>query len=196
LAQRAGQHVDAAVIDQIRSDLRIERGRIAAWAVDELTREDLWQAILRSYRRARKSMRVALHDRTTTAIHTWRKRVKVLWHHTQFLAQVNLAELEPQIERLRKLARTLGEYHDLVVLDELCLRSQESFGSARYVKAFRHFIARRLSELEKKAADMGQEILDDRARAWMAKVRVPEERERVGPKKSPQRAAARPAISA
>jgi CHAD domain-containing protein len=195
LAQRVEQQVDAAIIERLRSDLLTERGRIAAWPVDAMTRDDLWQAITRSYRRARRAMRAALRERTAPAIHAWRKRVKVHWHHAQFFALVDLAELQPHIEQLHKLSQTLGEHHDLVVLDQLCQGSQ-SFGSARYVQTFRHFIARRLADLEEKAESAGPEIFGDRARTWMAKAGAPQERQRIGPKKSPRRAQRRSVISA
>src|SRR5437867_2071338 len=78
LSERVGADVDAATIDRLRGALTVERGRIAAWTVDEMRRDDLWDAVSRSYRRARRGMRNAIEQRTPAAIHEWRKRVKKL----------------------------------------------------------------------------------------------------------------------
>ncbi|HMC22196.1 MAG TPA: CHAD domain-containing protein [Thermoanaerobaculia bacterium] len=193
LSERVGPDVDAATIERLRGGLIVERGRIAAWTVDEMRRDDLWDAVARSYRRARRGMRNAVEERTPAAIHEWRKRVKMHWYHDQFLAMVNLARLEPQIERLRDLSRTLGEHHDVVLVSDLCRRSPELFGSTRYVKSFQRFIERWLTELEDEAEHAGGDLFAEKPKAWIARVReeASSEPRRIGPKKSPRRAPGR-----
>ncbi|HEY8132758.1 MAG TPA: CHAD domain-containing protein, partial [Thermoanaerobaculia bacterium] len=123
-------------------------------------------------------------------IHEWRKRVKMHWYHEQFLATVNLARLEPRIELLRDLSRTLGEHHDIVMVSDLCRRSPELFGTNRYVQSFQRFITRRLTELEDEAEQAGADLFDEKPKAWTARVReeATSEPRRIGPKKSPPRA--------
>jgi hypothetical protein len=198
LSERVRADVDAATIGRLRGELMVERGRIAAWTVDEMRRDDLWDAVTRSYRRARRGMRTAVEERTPAAIHEWRKRAKMHWYHAQFLATVNLARLEPQIELLRALSRTLGEHHDLVLVADLCRRSPELFGTHRYVRSFQRFLALRLAELQDEAERAGGELFIEKPKAWIARVRETTSREpqRIGPKKSPQRTPGSSAIFA
>lgn len=195
LAERVESNVDPDKMQRLHSELLVQRGRIAAWPVDEMRREALWRAITRSYRRARTAMETAIEERTVEAMHEWRKRVKVHWYHAQFFSAEDLAKLEPYAELLRNLSRSLGEHHDLVLVDEACRRFPQSFGTYRYVQSFRRFVSRGLTELEERA---GRELFEEKPRAWTRRVRqaVSAERLRVGPKKAPQRAAARSAISA
>ncbi len=198
LSERVNAHVDTLTIEKLRGDLMVERGRIAAWTVDEMSRDDLWTAITRSYRRARRGMSSAVEERTPAAIHEWRKRVKMHWYHAQFLAAVNLASLEPRNELLRGLSHTLGDHHDLVLIADSCRRSPELFGSDRYVRSFQRFVSLRLSELQDKAEEAGRELFDEKPKSWTARVRevASSERRRIGPKKSPQRTPGRSAIFA
>jgi len=190
LSERVDARVDASTIEKLRDALIVERGHIAAWTVDEMRRDDLWEAIARSYRRARRGMRSAAEERTPATIHEWRKRVKMHWYHAQFLAAVNVARLEPQIELLRGLSRTLGDHHDLVLIADLCRRSPELFGTKRYVQSFQRFVTHRLTELQDEAERAGGELFIEKPKAWAARVRDGASREprRIGPKKSPPRA--------
>jgi len=189
LAARVPSHIDQAVVERLREGLLVERGQIAAWTVDEMTRDELWSALAKSYKRSRRGMRAALQEKTPERLHEWRKRVKVHWYHAQFFADVGLAKLEPHTDLLRKLSRKLGDHHDLVIIDELCRTAPELFGRPRYVKLFRQFIARRLSELEVDAESIGRNIFATKARNWEVRIRLtawpPDVRLRMGPRKSP-----------
>jgi hypothetical protein len=191
LAARVPPTIDARVTESLREGLLVERGQIAAWPVDEMKREQLWRAITRSYRRARRSMRSALEEKTPERLHEWRKHTKIHWYHAQFFADVSLAKLEPHTDLLRKLSRTLGDHHDLVIVDALCQITPELFGSPRYVKLFRQFMARRLSELEVDAESIGRDLFATRARSWEVRIRLtaspPDVRLRIGPRKSSSR---------
>jgi len=175
-----------------------ERGRVAAWPVDEMRRDELWTALARSYRRARRGMRRAVAQRTVEAIHEWRKRVKSHWYHAQFLTEVKLMPPDPRLDALRNLSRTLGHHHDLVLIDDLCRQSPELLGSSRYVKLFRTFVSRALVELFEDAEHAGSECFRHPAGTWIDSIRerAAEARIRIGPKKTPQRPQARPAMLA
>ena len=136
-------------------------------------------------------MHKAFEEASVETMHEWRKRTKILWYHAQFLTAVNLANLNAEIEKLQQLSRKLGQHHDLVLVDALCSREPQAFGTIRYVKAFRAFIRRRLDELQKDVQRAGSDVFAGRARAWIAA-----QRPRVGPKKSPVRAPRHPANSA
>ena len=172
LQQRVAANVEARIAEDLRAALLAERGQIAAWPVDAMKRDDLWRAITRSYRRARRSMRTARQEKTAEQLHEWRKHAKIHWYHAQFFADVNMAKLEPHTDSLRKLSRALGDHHDLVIVDELCRNTQPAFGSARYVTLFRRFIANKLSELEVDAESIGRDLFATRARNWEVRIRL------------------------
>lgn len=176
---------DPLTIAQLRTQMAVERGRIAAWPVDTMQPHDLWRAITRAYRVARRAMRTAQRDGTRESFHAWRRRAKVLWYQAQFLQMLGMANFESPIKSLHKLSRVLGDHHDLVIIDELCHSSPESFGSARYVSRFRRYVAQRLRELEEQAESIGTELFKQRPREWASAAGSTEpERRRFGPKKS------------
>src|SRR5260370_36321479 len=172
LLKRVAANVDAKIAENLRTALLVERAQIAAWPVDEMKRDDLWRAITRSYRRARRAMRTVREEKTAERLHQWRKHAKIHWYHAQFFGDVNMAKLEPHTDFLRKLSRALGDHHDLVIIDELCRDTPETFGSARYVRLFRRFIASRLSELEVDAESIGPDLFATRPRHWEVAIRL------------------------
>lgn len=184
LKERATTSVDAITIDELRSMLAVERGRIAAWTVDEMTRDELWSSIRGTRRRSRRAMNAAAEEPSPERFHDWRKRIKTLWHQSAFLASVGLADLDEDIDALHRLSRMLGEQHDLAIIDDLCRRTPEIFGTSRYVRRFRTFVARRLRELEATAEALGSEILADGGRKWEQRVRRERVRQRIGPKRA------------
>ncbi len=172
LALRVPPNIDREIGEDLRAALIVERGQIAAWPVDAMKRDDLWSAITRSYRRARRAMRATRQEKTAERLHQWRKHAKIHWYHAQFFADVSMARLDPHTELLRKLSRALGDHHDLVIVDQLCRDTPETFGSVRYVTLFRRFIANRLSELEVDAESIGRDLFATRARNWEVRIRL------------------------
>lgn len=168
LAARVDVSIDPDVFDSLRSALIIKRSHVAALPVDEMHREDLMRALSKSYRRARRGMRRAMEDRSAVAIHEWRKRVKSHWFHSRFLTAVSLCNLETRNEALRQLSRALGDHHDLTLIEDICRRTPEVFGSSRYVRRFRTFVEREITELFVLAALAGSELFRERTRNWTA----------------------------
>jgi hypothetical protein len=199
LAARIGESISASAVENLRAQMILERGHIAAWPVDEMRRDELWRALGRSYRRARRQMSRALEQRTAESIHEWRKLVKVHWYHEQFLTEVKLIpEQRAHIDAVGKLSRTLGHHHDLVLIDEICKQSPEVFGSRRYVRAFRSFVARALEDLLASAEKKGDDLFREPTRDWINHLRQTAvgAQLRVGPKKAPQRPRNRAAMLA
>lgn len=174
----------------------VDRGRVAAWPVDEMHRDDLLRGLTKSYRRARRAMKRAIEHRTPATIHEWRKRVKMHWYHAQFLTMVSLGHFEARNESLRRLSRALGDHHDLILIDDICRHTPELFGSTRYARLFHTFVARALTELFGTAEEAGRELFREPTREWIAGVRDEEPRLRIGPKKTPPRQTSRPRMLA
>lgn len=100
-----------ADLQWVRSRWRLLQRDDAAFLTDALTR---------SYRRCRKTGRMALRRREPHELHEWRKRVKYFYYQ---LSVVEMADpwLTGQKEQLRRLGSMLGKVHDLDVLEQyLC----------------------------------------------------------------------------
>ncbi len=185
---------DPVALANLRMQLADERSRIAGWPIDFMTVRDLRIAFARSYRSSRRAMRAALRDGTADKFHAWRRQAKTLWYQAQMAELLGMGAFESRIKALHKLSRVLGNHHDLVIIDDLCQRSPERFGSPRYVRRFRSFLVRRMRDLEKDAESIGDELFAQRPREW-AGLEAARQR-RIGPKRSASRPAARSAISA
>ncbi|MGA7616966.1 MAG: CHAD domain-containing protein [Thermoanaerobaculia bacterium] len=166
LASRVTGEIDREITGRWEHALTTERLRLAAWPVDRMTRGDLEKAIGRSYRSSRRAMRRALDARTAESFHQWRKRVKVHWYHTRFLAESGFAPLDARARSMRSLSRTLGEHHDLVLIAATLEESPDDFGSRRYVTRFRSFLQRRMNELTAEAESSGKTLFAARTREW------------------------------
>ncbi|MGV3531057.1 MAG: CHAD domain-containing protein [Chthoniobacteraceae bacterium] len=84
--------------------------------LDRLTSPKLCEALLKTYRRARKALRVAQEKPTTEALHTLRKRTKDLWYDLRLLQRAFPEVLKPQAAQFKRLSILLGEYLDLALL--------------------------------------------------------------------------------
>jgi len=187
LKARVDGAIDPIAVESLRLSLMVERGHIAAWPVDEMHREELCSALASSYRRARRGMKRALKERTIESIHEWRKRVKTHWYHAQFLTMVSVCHLETRNDALRRLSHTLGDHHDLILIDEICQRTPELLGSTRYVRRFHTFVDRALTDVFSSAEAIGTDLFPLPTGEWLAGIRGSGPRMRIGPKKSPPR---------
>lgn len=95
-------------------ELRRLVGRIPFSAVTPPT---VLRAVLRSYRKARRLHRRCEKDPSDNAqMHDWRKRTKDFCYHAFILAEAKpLKKLAPALDAL---AEALGEFHDLVVVED------------------------------------------------------------------------------
>lgn len=182
---------DAHMLVEVLVDaLLVERRRVAAWPVDGMRQDQLWDAIRRSYRRSRRAMSAAHETKSPELLHRWRRRVKTHWYHAQLVTRSGLAQLDERAKALRKLSRILGNHHDLVVIDQLLEKSPDEFGSPAYVKRFCGFVERRMRRLEDDALSLGSELFEERTRSWEANTRLS------GPRRGPKQAVRRDQASA
>lgn len=109
----------APVMETVTPEVALTQARqletmLAGFPLEALHRRDLVRTASAAYRKARrlqKSCRKAPEDES---MHTWRKRVKDVSY--QSLALSALPFLSKRTAPLDRLADTLGEYHDLAVL--------------------------------------------------------------------------------
>lgn len=76
----------------------------------------LADGMARIRRRGRKAMLAARATPTAEALHEWRKQVKNYWHALEAYPDARGARARTQIAAAHRLARLLGDDHDLAVL--------------------------------------------------------------------------------
>ena len=75
------------------------------------------RGLRRIYRQGRSEKKVAYAQPTTENFHSWRKRVKYLWYHTQILQPLSPKAMKVMERESDLLADRLGEEHDLAMLE-------------------------------------------------------------------------------
>ncbi|NLT72305.1 MAG: CHAD domain-containing protein, partial [Verrucomicrobiaceae bacterium] len=94
---------------------------IARWDWEQVTREEIFRAILSHYQRGFSDFETARRSRDPEDCHDWRKRTKALSYHLTLLAPLDVEGregVEKQALAAGELASSLGEHHDLAVFEE------------------------------------------------------------------------------
>ncbi|MDA0180635.1 CHAD domain-containing protein [Solirubrobacter phytolaccae] len=134
-----------------------------AWVVRDV---DLTASLKQTYARGRDAFKVADKQPTAEHLHEWRKRVKDLWYQQDLLEEVWPGVMKAQAKEAKKLSKTLGEDHDLAVLDEL-LRTDPSLDGDE----LRPLIARRRKQLLKQARKRGRRVYAERPKHFARRLR-------------------------
>ena len=132
--------------------------------------EALSPGLQKVYGRARNRMLRALTYQTPEAFHEWRKQVKYLYYQLQMLGSISPTRLETMVRRLRKLEDSLGEDHDLAVLERLLCDGREQYSGKRPVKCVVVCLVRQSKKLRKETAAMGKEIFREKPRKFVGKL--------------------------
>jgi CYTH domain-containing protein/CHAD domain-containing protein len=154
----------AAAISRIEAGLE----EIEGWDFNG----DSWQlidaALIRTYRRGRRAMKVAARNGGEGDFHEWRKRAKDLWYELRLLSCAWSGPLEATAEEAHRLTDLLGDHHDLAVLRE-DLR-QRNLGEGETV-ALEMAIGRRQEELAAEAFALGRRLYAERPRDFTRRLR-------------------------
>lgn len=103
-------------ISLIRKELKRAPTRIRKWPLEGAGFELLNEGLRNSYARGRRRMRRAEKQRTTPAVHEWRKRAKDLWYHMRLLEGLWPDVVGGYASALSDLSSILGLHHDHDVL--------------------------------------------------------------------------------
>jgi CHAD domain len=142
------------------------RNNVAIWSF-EAAMEDVHDDLRKSFRAAQRAMRAALVERSPAAFHEWRKREKDCWYQARMTEEIVPAMHEGE-PLLRRLARILGDHHDLVVLREIAAKHADEASGDAAVNVLSHALER-MRELEQEAEVLGPEAFDKRRR-WRLSV--------------------------
>ncbi|MGB8166350.1 MAG: CHAD domain-containing protein [Chthoniobacteraceae bacterium] len=109
-----------------------------------------------TYRRARKAHADAHAERTTAAIHLWRRRSKDFGYQMELLRKIDPAAMKRRIRTANEVTDLLGSDHDLAVLDQTLAAAHDLPSELREKLAAR--IARRRKKLQRRAFEDGSEL--------------------------------------
>lgn len=126
--------------------------------------------MLRVYGRGRRRMALAYMMSDPERFHDWRKRVKYLWHHLEILYPMSPWRNDVEIRELRKIARLLGDAHDMVVLKETLLDPVEAFEPTAEREQLSALCDLGRLELEAAARPYGLRMFADRAPSFVARM--------------------------
>lgn len=121
----------------------------------------------RSYRAGRTALREASASRSAEVFHEWRKSVKTLWYQMLLLREFAPELTAPYRDLLNKLAKILGEHHDIHVLTTtIAARPTARISAATRV------LEQRTRELEADAVALARQIYAERAGAFASRMRA------------------------
>ena len=159
-------NVDLAAVSQRVAAAREE---IKAWPAADQPLCDLNRSLRRNYRAARRRMNRAMQIHSPAAFHAWRKRAKEHWYCVRLFECALPGLMRSRQEPLHRLARILGDHHDLAALREISIRHTELLGPARAVR-FWSSVTSRMHELEQQAIHLGTALFAETPRQWIRHV--------------------------
>lgn len=161
-------------LPDVREVFVAARRRAAKWALTGDRDGDVFDAfasgLRRTYRDAIAAMEAADRERSSRALHEWRKRVKDHASHARLLKGAWEPVLGAHAVEAVALAEDLGEVHDLIVFRE-ALTSDELDGD-RACEAMRGLAVEREGAIASQAFARGGRVFAERpaalARRWRA----------------------------
>lgn len=110
------------VLHKVTRLLILERTRIDGWTLRAGGMRAVAPGLARSRRRARKAMARAMVHPTAENYHRFRQRVKDHWLHVRLAAARTGRALTADRRRLEALDECLGEYHNVLLIEDILLR--------------------------------------------------------------------------
>ncbi len=109
----------------------------------------------RTYRDGRRALARAIRTPSNENLHEWRKRVKDHWYQTFLLQQAWPEMFMARLQQLKSLADSLGDDHDLAVLQQLIEQQPALFGAASTRSRISAEAGRRRAELFAHSLELG-----------------------------------------
>jgi CHAD domain-containing protein len=150
---------------QVATALRKTRRSARGWAAPSVHADALPPVMTCAYRASRKAMIRARNRRRMGDFHEWRKRVKMLWYQLR-LAEPLMPGTGATVRRLKQLETTLGEEHNLAVLELRLSRAAPLRRLGAKAAAPRAVAAARQKQLRREALAQGKGLLADPPRRF------------------------------
>ena len=149
--------------------LRRERRRLNDWTLNARGFDAVGPGLENSVRCARKAMQRALRHPAAHTYHVWRRREKDLWFQVRLLeARCGDALMSDQC-RLEALDDCLGEYHNVVLLEEILITEAlvprpQTAGCLRVLRRYQ-------AELRGGAASLGHQALAEKPAHFVRRIK-------------------------
>ncbi len=153
--------------------LRAGRAEIEAWDVPDdapADREVALAGIGKIHRQGRDGFAASRDGGDVHVFHDWRKRVKYLWYHLQVLDRLAPSMLGPFAASCKVLSDTIGDGHDLFVLEETLVAEPDRFGGGAQVTAVVRAAEARRTDLERRAVGFGARVYGETTRAFVGRL--------------------------
>ncbi len=141
-------------------------GRVDDWPLHHSGWAGVGRGIRRNYARGRSEYDGVAWQPSVEHFHSWRKRVKYLWYHTQLLKGAWPALIGVTADELDLLGDLLGREHDLAVLAETVRRGFPRVRAASTADALERHIAARRRKVQSQAHVLGLRVYAERPRAF------------------------------
>lgn len=129
------------------------------------------EGMKRVYRRGRNRMHEAYEESDNPDIfHDWRKRVKYLWHHTEFLHLLWPALFEPLAVELHQLSDFLGDAHDAAVLIHHLEENRSDYAGDPDFEMLLDLLSKHQKALELAAQPLGYRIYAEKPAVFIDRV--------------------------
>jgi CHAD domain-containing protein len=150
----------AGVAEQLRSELSDARARVGRWRFEHEDFAVVEPGLERIYRQGRRRYRVARRQPSGEHLHEWRKSVKYLRHAAEILVPADPKRMRNIARRADRLGETLGDEHDLAVLEAIVVDRGPALLDKHSAKRVRSAIARRRAKLRGRALRIGGKLYD------------------------------------
>lgn len=162
MGHSAGAHADAqGMLADTREQLKAARGRCLGWIFSGSGADLVLPGLETTYRHFRKGMRKARKTGGVEAMHEWRKAAKYHWYHMRLLRPAARDVLGPRGDLLELLGETLGDHHNLAVLDAR-LKQMRGEHDKRFTRALRRRLHDAEGQLEARAFALGEQLAVDK----------------------------------
>lgn len=150
--------------------LQDARLRVLGWRLEKSGFAAIETGLARTYRRARKALRIAYENPTPEHFHEWRKRVKYHWYHLRLLRQLWPEPMKGFAAEAKRLAELLGDDHDLAMLCETLAHDREALGGHDEIDALAGLAGRRQDQLRAEARSLGLRLFAEKPGNYCARV--------------------------
>ena len=151
-------------VDRFIADIQLVQARVDQWRLQASEMDWIAPGLVRTYRRARRSMKIAMALPSPMNLHEWRKHAKHHQYHVRLLVNLWPRIMQARYDETKALTDAMGEDHDLALLREaLCATATAStqIGDESAVLAV---IDRRRAELQAYAFPLGRRLFSEKPR--------------------------------
>jgi CHAD domain-containing protein len=153
LEARNGRQEQAALFAEVRSSLAAIERRAGRWRVRGNPTRILSKGLGATYARARRHFMRARETRKSAAFHEWRKQVKYHGFQLKLMQPISSKTFPGRMKRMTELSRTLGELHDLDVLESWLVPDARASTHRRRLE---RRLGRKRAELQQMALALGE----------------------------------------